>query len=143
MSHSDFTDRFVEAWNAHDIAALVRMFHPDGVMVTPGGVGEDHEQIASMLEQFMTAFPDIKLTLWTALPSGESTALEMVLSGTHLGSFLLPGGGALEPTGRPIAVRTCTFTTLEGGRIISHRVFFDQFELATQLGCTLQPPEEG
>ena len=51
-------------------------------------------------------------------------------------AVMLPGGGVLDGTGRPVAVRG-TSTCSVGSKIITHRIYYDQLELYSQLGGEL------
>lgn len=46
----------------------------------------------------------------------------------------MPTGETLQATGKSVRLRICDIATVEGGRIISHRFYFDQVEFLTQLG---------
>jgi hypothetical protein len=131
-------DRLKEAYNRHDLDALARCFDDGSVLVSPDGIAEGPEQIASLYGQFMEAFPDTMVTPQSLVVSSRTLASEYTITGVHKGPFLIPGGGVLEETGRPITVRACCVTSVEGGVIASHRIYYDQLELVTQLGgCAL------
>lgn len=42
-----------------------------------------------------------------------------------------------QATGRPITVGACSVSIVADGLIASHRIYYDQLELATQLGGNL------
>ncbi|MFD0729817.1 ester cyclase [Planotetraspora mira] len=138
----ELKDRVIGALNDHDLEATKQCFAPDAVYVGPVGTAEGREQIGWYFEHLLEAFPDLQLTPWCKVPVCDpavSAVSEYVMTGTHLGPFLLPGGSALKATGRRIAVRAAGMCTIENGLIISDREYYDQLELLSQLG--LRVPE--
>ncbi|GAA1273595.1 hypothetical protein Psi02_04630 [Planotetraspora silvatica] len=132
----------IGALNDHDLEVTKQCFAPDAVYVGPVGTAEGREQIGWYFEHLLEAFPDLQLTPWCKVPVCDpavSAVSEYVMTGTHLGPFLLPGGAALKATGRRIAVRAAGMCTIENGLIISDREYYDQLELLSQLG--LRVPE--
>lgn len=108
-----------------------------GVLVTPEGVAEGHDQIASFYEGIFQGFPDLRMTVWHAVFCADPVVTEWMLTGTHNGHFMLPGGGVLEGTGRPVAVRGISTCFVGNDKIIPHRFYYDQLELYGQLGGEL------
>jgi hypothetical protein len=137
--NSQVSDALVDAVNDHALDRVLRLYGPHAVFVAPGGVGEGHEQIATFYTHIFEGFPDLGATLWRKITSGSVTVLEWMLTGTHLGPFLMPGGETLEATGRRVAVRGSSAADLDGCLIVSHRIYFDQLELFTSLGARFTP----
>ncbi|MEO3814595.1 nuclear transport factor 2 family protein [Sphaerisporangium sp. B11E5] len=130
--------RLKRAFNRHDLEALAACFSRMAVLVAPDGIGQDREEIASYYAQFLEAFPDSMVTPLSLAVSGDTLVSEYTITGTHKGPYLAAGGEVAEPTGRCIAVRACCWTVVEDdGLIASHRIFYDQLELAAQIGGTL------
>ncbi|MDH2427503.1 nuclear transport factor 2 family protein [Sphaerisporangium sp. TRM90804] len=130
-------DRLRKAFNRHDLDELGNCFGLHAVLVAPDGIGQERDEIASYYGQFMEAFPDSRCTPQSVLPTIDSLAAEYTLTGTHKGPWLVPGGGVIEATLRPIAIRACSVSYVEDGLIVSHRIYYDQFELAAQVGARL------
>ncbi|GAA0410469.1 hypothetical protein GCM10009530_73700 [Microbispora corallina] len=136
----ELADEVLSAVNDHDVDRVLRCFRSDAVLVTPIGVAEGREQIAWYYEHLIKGFPDICMTVWNKVTCSDPAFTEWTLTGTHTGPFLLPDGEVLEGTGRRITVRGCGACTVEDGRIVTHRDYFDQLELLSQLGFELLPP---
>jgi steroid delta-isomerase-like uncharacterized protein len=122
---------YFEAWNQRDPAKIIQSFVGGGTYLDPtsGGTlaGEKIGQYASAL---FAAFPDLTFEIVTAGPVGEDmVAAQWIMRGTHTGSLM---GG--PPTGRKIALPGADFITVEGDRIRSVRGYFDQKDIADQLG---------
>jgi hypothetical protein len=134
----DLKHQLGEAINAHDLQGVLDCYSPDAVYVAPSGVAEGHEQIAWLYEQLFKGFPDLHQTPWFELGDCDNPAVtEWTTTGTHTGPFLLPDGRELEGTGRRITLRSTCSTFVENGKIKTHREYFDQLELYSQLGFSL------
>jgi uncharacterized protein (TIGR02246 family) len=134
----DLIHRLRDAVNAHDLPAVLDCYSPDAVYVAPSGVAEGLDQIAWMYEQFFRGFPDLQHTTWFELTECDDPAVtEWTCTGTHTGPFLLPDGHEIEGTGRRIYVRATCAAHVEQGKITSHREYYDQLELYSQLGFEL------
>lgn len=133
----EIKDALIDAINDHDLEALLRCYSPQAVLVSPTGMAEGHDQISSFYGYFFEALPDLRVTPWSMIERGDGRVHEWCLSATHLGPFLVPGGGVLEPTGRKVNIRVCSVRTVENGLTLSHRYYFDQLELFVQLGAAL------
>ncbi|MEW9534188.1 ester cyclase [Microbispora sp. NPDC049125] len=131
-------DCLLDAMNAHDLEAALLCYTDEAVYVSPAGIGEGRDQIASFLGVMLTAFPDVRWTPWnTFVVCGNVVITQWTITGTHLGPILMPNGEVIEATGRPINVRGCSLRTMDGDRIAVHCVFYDQLELYAQLGAEL------
>ncbi|MFC4587908.1 ester cyclase [Sphaerisporangium corydalis] len=138
MSRSwDIKHDLCDAINAHDLDRVLEFYAPDAVYVAPAGVAEGREQISWLYEQFFRGFPDLHLTAWYEVECDNPAVTEWTITGTHRGPFLLPDGREVEGTGRPITLRATCLSHIEDGKISTHREYFDQLELYTQLGFGL------
>jgi hypothetical protein len=126
------------AYNRHDLDWLAGCFGQRAVLVAPDGIGEGREEIISYYAQFIDAFPDTRITLQSVVESDDTLVTEYTITGTHTGPYLMPGGWEVEPTRRLITVRACSLSSAQDGLIASHRIFYDQLELASQLGGDLR-----
>ncbi|WP_062430837.1 ester cyclase [Herbidospora daliensis] len=132
-----------DAINDHDIARMLDLFTEDAAYVSPAGLAEGRDQIVWLFEQFFRGFPDLRLTVWyEAIDTDNPLIVEWTATGTHTGPFLLPDGRDLEATGRRITLRgTCASFVDDDGKIATHREYFDQLELFSQLGLHLAVDE--
>ncbi|OPG13828.1 ester cyclase [Microbispora sp. GKU 823] len=136
--------RLADAINAHDMPGILSCYSRGAVYVAPSGVVEGHDQITWVYEQFFTGFPDFRATAWFELGDCDNPAVtEWTYTGTHTGPFLLPDGSEIEGTGRHITLRATCSTFVEDSKIVTHREYFDQLELYSQLGFGLTKLEYG
>ncbi|GII66744.1 hypothetical protein Skr01_68290 [Sphaerisporangium krabiense] len=127
-------DRYIAAFNAHDMDALLRELSPEGVTISPDCVTQGCEELASVIEEFWEAFPDVRTNVMESFDDGDTAIDELLMQGTHLGPYRTPGGRVVQATHRPISLRCFYLTTVENGLIVSLRLYFDQLQLRDQLG---------
>jgi steroid delta-isomerase-like uncharacterized protein len=135
-----FADRYTEAWNRCDTAAMAELITDDIVWEDPA-LPEPARGIAEV-QEFMRvsfrAFPDLRFS--EPDPPAVAVNGDLVLwvwhmEGTHQGAIDPPG---FAPTGRTIAVDGVDQWTMRDGRIARYRAFYDMNDLARQLGIV--PP---
>nr|WP_062336757.1 nuclear transport factor 2 family protein [Herbidospora sakaeratensis] len=124
----------VEAYNRHDVKAMVCLFAPAGVLVTPAGIQEGREEVAWYYTHWFDAFSDLKVTAWTMPTTDDPAVTEFTITGTQDGPFLLSEGVELPATGRRIALRGVSVCTIEDDLVVTDRDYYDQLELYSQLG---------
>ncbi len=137
-------ERFYEAFNRGDFEAVTEVFAPD-VETTDPGLGTAVRGVEAWTgygKVFKRALPDARLNLRSAVESGDTVAVEGKFTGTFTAPLMSPQG-EVPPTGRAIDVPYSDFFTIRDGRIVSHRVYYDQVELGTQLGLTPSPEQAG
>ncbi|GII59017.1 hypothetical protein Pth03_74060 [Planotetraspora thailandica] len=134
-------DRFFAACNAHNSELLGRCFAPHIAAVGPDGEAEGREQVVSYYEVIWMAVPDMRFTVWQTITEGDEVAATALVTGTHTGPLLMPGGESLSGTGRRVGFRCCWVLTVEQRLIVSYHLFYDQLEMYSQLG--LQLPGSG
>lgn len=130
----DVRDQLFQAFNNHNLDQLGLYYGANAVWIGPEGVAEGLEQIVTVYEQLLAAFPDALLTPWYKATLSDPAVTEWMLTGTHAGPFLLPCGRYLEGSYRQIAVRGCCVAHVEHDRVVTHQVYYDQLELCSQLG---------
>lgn len=135
----EIKDRLYDALNDHDLDRMLEYYSPDAVLVNPAGVMEGHEQISWFYEQLVKAFPDVHVTPWYKVPYDDPAITEWMLTGTLTGPFLLPEGRTVEGTGRQVAIRGVCAAYIENDKVITHREYYDQLELYSQIGFHLAP----
>jgi len=116
----DFARRYTAAWCSRTPARVAAFFVPDGslkVNDAPPAIGR--KAIARVAEGFMTAFPDLHLTMHDLVEEGPYTLYPWTLTGTNTG----PGG-----TGRPVRISGFEKWVFSGEGLISESV--GQFDAA-------------
>jgi len=129
-------DRLTEALTSPpDLKAVAELYAPDAVAVTPDG-GEIHgrDNIVEYWRQMTDAVPDATYDPVYAFEIGDTAIDEGVFSGRNTGPIPLPSGEYVPATLKEVRIRGCDFATVEDGRIVSYRLYFDQMDFLGQLG---------
>jgi len=128
--------RVLEAWNAHDVEAILEHIHPDIVWANPTLPQPVHgkEAVSKELRNTFTAFPDFhvpsddfQLYVDTA---GQTAASTWTFTGTMTGRL----DTGVPPTGRSVRMRGADQARYRDGLISEFTQFFDSYELMEQLG---------
>lgn len=82
----DFGARYTSAWNSGDPNAVAEFFEPSGSLkVNEAEPAAGRDAIADVAEGFMTAFPDMVLTMDSVRLSGSGVEYHWTFSGTNTG----------------------------------------------------------
>ena len=123
-----------DAFNAHDVEARLAANNADSELVMPGGMRLHGQEQADVLHAFFEALPDATVAWKDHVESGSLIAGEGILTGTHTGPFRTPQG-EIPPSGSQIALPYAFIRRVEGGKIASEHLYFDQMEFLQQLGA--------
>jgi steroid delta-isomerase-like uncharacterized protein len=122
-----------------NLEAEAEIFSPDVVTVEPAaGTLQGLAAFTAYEQGFHHAFPDGRLTLTSAVASGNTIAAEGTFTGTHTGPLIGPAG-EIPPTHRTLELPFADFFEVEGGRITHHRIYYDQVAFLRQLGLLPHP----
>lgn len=91
--------------------------------------------VKAVFNRFHKAFPDVRITVDTATRQSDLVVARMLVTGTHLGSFL-----NYPATGRRICVPAIDFVRIAGGRIVERWGIMDELGILAQLGIPLAGP---
>jgi len=127
-----FLDRYLDAWNAHDPAAVARHM-ADGAIyedVALGRVLHGPAEIAKFVEEATRSSSDFRFEVVSLFTMGSNYANEWIMLGTN--DRALPG---VPATGRSFRVRGASVGKLDSsGLIVENRDYYNLAELLTQLG---------
>jgi steroid delta-isomerase-like uncharacterized protein len=127
-------EQFYNRFNSGDLDQAVQLFAPDVVTVEPFlGRAEGREAWRAYGEAFRRACPDARLLMRSSMEESGRVAVE----GTFVGAFtstLDSPTGPVAPTGRAFNVEFADFFQLAEGRVVAHRVYYDQLDFLGQLG---------
>jgi predicted ester cyclase len=139
----DLVDQVWQALDNHDFEAFRRLAVPGGTVVMPGGltVGMPDDLI-SMLQAYVAAFPDMRHEVLDSVESGDTIAVELRVTATHTGPFRTPEG-EIPATGKKVAWDSVDFIKIREGRVLSWHTYFDQLTFLQQLGLAPQPETAG
>jgi steroid delta-isomerase-like uncharacterized protein len=133
----DFIDRYNEAWNAHDVDAIVAMHTEDSVFEnhTTGDVNVGREAIARAITGIFGVFPDLAFETRRQYVRDDLVVQEWTARGTHQGT-MTRSGIEVEPTGRTVEYRGMDVIPIRDGLVARKDVYSDGVTLLRQLGLT-------
>jgi ketosteroid isomerase-like protein len=126
-------ERLREAANAQDVNAILRWYSSDAVVITPEGTLRGAEEISAYVDAQFEAFPDFHVAVHHRLDADDTALDEGIVSGTHTGPLTLPTGETIAPTGKRVTQRVADVLVARDGKIVEHRLYYDQVELLVQL----------
>ena len=116
----DFIDRYNDAWNAHDVGAIVAMHTEDSVF--ENHVTGDHyvgrEAIRTAIRGIFGVFPDLTFEGRRQYIRKDLVVQEWTARGTHQGA-MARGGVEVAPTGRQVEYKGMDVIPIENGLVVS------------------------
>lgn len=126
-------DGVTAAWNNHDARGFAAQYSEDAVLrvIATGDVLRGREQLRTVAEAYLHAFPDLQMERRSTYECGETVCIiETTLRATHRGEFM-----GIPPTQRLVELLTCSIFTLGTDRLLGEEaVYFDAATLLRQLG---------
>ena len=132
-----FIDRYNDAWNAHDVDAIVAMHAEDSVFEnhTTGDVNVGRDAIGRAISGIFTVFPDLTFEGRRQYIREDLVVQEWTARGTHLG-VMRRSGTEVQPTGRSVEYRGMDVIPIRDGLVARKDVYSDGVTLLRQLGLT-------
>jgi len=135
MTHAELTDfanRYAAAWSSQKPATLAAFYTEDGSLtVNSGTPSVGRAAITATARGFMTAFPDMGVTLKDVRQDGGHAIFRWVWTGTNTG----PGG-----TGKQVRIEGHEEWTFGAdGLIATSNGHYDEAEYARQLEVGAPP----
>ena len=123
---TDFGRRYAAAWSSQNPEQLASFYAEDGSLIVNGGTpSTGRAAIAAKAQSFMTAFPDMVVTLERMDEHGDHPVFRWIWIGTNTG----PGG-----TGKPVRIGGYEEWTLDSnGLITKSDGHYDEAEYQRQL----------
>jgi steroid delta-isomerase-like uncharacterized protein len=128
--------RYGDAWNEHDLDAIMEMHAPDSVFQLNLAGAPEVEGIDAIREAFagiFTAWPDIHFATDRLYAIGELFVHEYTITATLAVPFPI-GSLVAEPSGKPISFRGVDVIPTEGGLVKRKDTYLDLVAAQQQLG---------
>jgi steroid delta-isomerase-like uncharacterized protein len=125
-------DRALAAWNRSDPDGVVADIADDVIWrdVALGRPLQGRDALRDAARAFMTAFPDLRVTVSSYTVDGPRLVSEWMSTGTHQGVLM-----GMEPTGRWIENYGAMVTTCDDdGLVIEGAVYWNPLAMFRQLG---------
>jgi steroid delta-isomerase-like uncharacterized protein len=123
------TNAFIETMADGAVDAVADHFAEDLVYHRSSGERAGRGDLASDIEMFHTAFPDLSGTVDRVVTAGERVSFIYHLKGTHEGEF-----EGIPPTRREMEAKGAAIARVSGDRITEYRIVFDNLGMLEQLG---------
>jgi steroid delta-isomerase-like uncharacterized protein len=132
-----FIDRYNDAWNVHDVDAIVAMHTEDSVFENhvTGDVNVGREQIGNAIRGIFSVFPDLSFEGRRQYVRDDLVVQEWTARGTHEG-MMKRAGIQVEPTGKQVEYKGMDVIPIRDGLVARKDVYSDSITLLRQLGLT-------
>ena len=119
-----------EAWNKRDLTVVDQLFASDAVGHDPAVPAvTDRETIKQFIAAYLTAFPDLQITVDDLFAAADKVATRWTGRGKHDGDLM-----GVAPTGKQVKVSGLTLSRLANGKVIEEYTNWDTFGMMQQLG---------
>jgi steroid delta-isomerase-like uncharacterized protein len=121
---------FDELWNGKNRAVIDELISPEYLhhdVLSPDCGIDGYKQF---VEQYLTAFPDIRITIHDEIVAGDAIVARWTATGTQNGNLM-----KLSPTGNRLAVTGITIARVKDGKIVESWNNWDALGMMRQLGA--------
>ena len=127
-------DRYNEAWNAHDVDAIMSLHAPDMTFENhTAGESAQGERVRRHIASIFETWPDIRFETRRLYIRDGLVTQEWTASATHANT-MRRGDLVAEPTGRTIEWRGVDVIPFEDGLIKRKDVYSDSVSILRQVG---------
>jgi steroid delta-isomerase-like uncharacterized protein len=137
---SEVASKFLDAWNDHNVDAMMELFLPEGTFSTPAfPMPLSGDTMRAYIGSLLSSMPDMKATVVSAGAFDTNVhAGRYVVTGTWTKPATVGPLAGMPPTGKPIRLDTADFLELENGKIAACIQYYDRMSLLMQLGVIPQ-----
>lgn len=125
------THRMFDAWNTHDVDAVLTMYHSDFYFVDPTTnepvIG--HDALRHYAEVMFHTFPDAHFDVTEVVVDGHKEVANWSFTGTQVGSFMHRPG-----TGKKITFRGIDWVEWDADRVKRNLTYYDTGLILERLG---------
>ena len=130
--------RIFEAIGNKNLDALDELIAADTVdHVLPPELPPGLDGQKAFIGMFISAFPDIKMTVEDEIAEGDKVVTRWTAAGTHTGELM-----GIPATGKQVTMKGVDINRFSGGKNVEHWGQLDQMGLMQQLGVIPTPGEE-
>lgn len=122
---------FEETMNQRNLAVLDELHVPDFVFHAASRTIQGREPFKQFISMFLTAFPDLHVTIEDMIGEGDRVVVRFTYGGAHKGDFM-----GIPPTGKQVTVTGIGIIRVANGKILEEWIISD---LMQQLGVVSVP----
>jgi steroid delta-isomerase-like uncharacterized protein len=134
----DTAARFVAAFNAHDERALLALHAADIKFEAPDYKANNATEATAYATRWLNGFPNGTMTVQSEIVNAPWIVQEIVMEGTHTAP-LVSAAGTVPPTHKKVVGKAVHFLRIDNGKIAEARIYFDQYDMMSQLGLIPAP----
>ena len=135
MSAEENKDLARRSWemlvNQQNPDAIDELYTPDFVWHEPDQDIQGPEEARRFLGMYLSAFPDMRVSVEDVVAEGEKIVTRWTIRGTHQGEIEEFG----PPTGKQVEIKGITIHRIEGGKIAEEWERYDNLGVMQQLGA--------
>ena len=134
MDLTETIERYNEAWNAHDLDAIMAMHAPDMVFDNhTAGESAEGEEARAHIGSIFETWPDIHFETQRLYVRDGLVAQEWIASATHANT-MRRGDLVAEPSGRTVEWAGADVIPFENGLVKRKDVYSDSVSILRQTG---------
>ncbi len=122
---------FEETVNEKNLAVFDELHVPDYVCHCASRTIQGREPFKQFISMFLTAFPDVHLTIEDMIGEGDRVVIRYTYRGTHKGDLM-----GIPPAGKQVAVTGIEIMRVANGKILEEWINSD---LMQQIGVVSVP----
>ena len=126
---------YEEVFNQKNTTAIAEFIDPTFVDHSlPPGLPGGIEGARQYIGMYMTAFPDLHLTVEDMIAEGDKVVARFTGSGTQQGAYM-----NIPPTGKQMTATVIDMFRIAGSKFVEHWLEFDALGMMQQLGVIPAP----
>jgi len=131
-------DRYSDAWNRHDVDAILALHTNDSVFEnhTSGGLAVGKAEIRKMLEGVFDTFPDLQFATRRAYFTDDVAVVEWTATATHT-KAITRNGQSYPPSGKMLSWNGMDVIPLRDGLVARKDVYVDSVSFLRQIGVAV------
>jgi steroid delta-isomerase-like uncharacterized protein len=126
--------RWIETVNQRNLAVFDELCARDFVYHDASKTMQGLEPYIQVLSMYLTAIPDLHITLEDVIAEGDRVVTRQTYRGTQQGNLL-----SIPPTGKQVTLTGIAITRIASGKVIEQWVNNDDMGLLQQLGVVPTP----
>jgi steroid delta-isomerase-like uncharacterized protein len=131
-------ERYNEAWNRHDVDAILALHTEDSVFEnhTSGGKGVGKAEIREIVEAVFAAFPDLHFDT-RRLYVREGLVVQEWTASATFSAAIVRQGKRYPPTGKKIVWDGMDIIPMKDGLVVRKDVYADSLSYLRQIGVEI------